>query len=146
MQLTEHFADTELGVAGCEDRLVENARFICTELLEPIRAKFGPVSVHDGYRDPDHNGRVGGKVNSFHLFGGGQSAADISVSSASCGTLFDWIRLESDLKFDKVILERNAAGFAATVHLQLDSTMPPRRFAYTGSTGAGTVYLSVPVK
>jgi hypothetical protein len=146
MQLTEHFADTELGVAGCEERLIESARSICTELLEPIRAKFGPVSVHDGYRDPGHNIRVGGKVTSFHLFAGGRSAADISVQNATCDALFDWIRLESGLPFDKAILEFNATGIPATVHLQIDQLNKPRRLAYTGSTGAGREYTPVPVK
>jgi hypothetical protein len=145
MQLTDHFEDTELGVAGCDERLVANARYICAELLEPLRVKFGPILVHDGYRDPGHNSRVGGKPASFHLFDDGKSAADVSSSTAANKTLFDWLRLESGLPFDKVILEYNPAGFAATVHLQIDSGTPPRRQAFTGSTGAGTVYTAAQV-
>jgi hypothetical protein len=140
MQLTEHFEDSELGVAGCSDQLIAQATFLCELILEPIRAKLGPVSVHDGYRDPGHNARVGGKPDSFHLFDGGKAAADISAQPTSCEQLFDWIRLESHLPFDKVILERNAGGFAATVHLQVDMAAKPRRQAFTGSTGAGTIY------
>lgn len=146
MQLTEHFSDAELGVVGCDDRLVANARYICNELLEPLRAKFGPISVHDGYRDPGHNARVGGKATSYHLFEDGRAAADVSALQAPLGDVFDWIRLESGLPFDKVILEVNASGAAACVHLQIDSLAAPRRQAFIGQTGAGTVYVPVEVK
>lgn len=144
MQLTEHFADTELGVAGCAQNIVDNATYLCAKLLEPVRAEFGPVAVHDGYRDPAHNARVGGKPNSYHLFEGGKSAADIS-GNFSLQTIFDWIRLESGLSFDKVILEFRG-GFPACVHLQVNSHAAPRRLAFTGSTGAGVVYLPAQVR
>jgi hypothetical protein len=141
MNLTEHFTDAELGVAGCDEQLVENARFLCAEILEPIRTKFGPVRVHDGYRDQAHNARVGGKADSFHLFEWGRAAADIDAVYASVTDVFNWLRLESKLRFDKVILESNAAGVPATVHIQVDRLKDARRLAYTGHTGNGTTYL-----
>jgi hypothetical protein len=145
--LSSHFSETELGVLGVEQRLVDNAAFLCTTLLEPIRAFYArPVWIHDGYRDPGHNSRVGGKPTSFHLFSDGRAAADFSVPGISIKDTFDWIRLHSGLKFDKVILESNANGLPATVHIQIDRLNPPRRQAFTGSTGAGTVYTSVEVR
>jgi hypothetical protein len=146
MQLTEHFADTDLGVAGCEPWLISNAIFLCKKLLEPIRAKFGAVHVHDGYRDPAHNARVGGKLNSYHLFESGRSAADIDVSPTGNTALFDWIRLESGLPFDEVILEYDEQGEAGTVHLQINSAADSRRIALVGKTGDGKVYTHVEVK
>lgn len=146
MQLTEHFSDAELGVCGCSEQLIAQATFLCESILEPVRKQFGPVAVHDGYRDVEHNARVGGKVTSFHLFADGRAAADISVPGFACPDLFDWIRLESGLPFDKAILETDAAGFAATVHLQVDMGNRPRRLAYTGSTGAGTAYVPAEVR
>lgn len=146
MQLTEHFTSEEMGVDSFNDRLVANATFICRKLLEPIRAQFGPVKVHDGYRDPDHNAAVGGKPTSWHQFDGTQSAADIDVLPVPFQECFDWIRLESGLPFDKCILERNSAGEPATIHLQIDSAANSRRLAYVGSTGAGTAYTPVEVK
>ena len=140
MQLSEHFSDHELGVVGVEQRIIDNAQFICTTILEPIRARFGPVSVHCGYRPPGHNAAVGGKPTSFHLYDGTQSAADIDCLPTSFQDLFDWIRLDSKLPFDKVILE-SENGFPATVHLQVDSSNAPRRQAFTGSTGDGTIYV-----
>lgn len=146
MQLTEHFADTELGVAGCDAGLIVNAQFLCSQLLEPIRARFGEVRVHDAYRDAGHNERVGGKAESYHLFEDGRAAADIHAVGCTLQMLFDWIRLDSRLPFDKVILEKNSQGKPACVHLQTDLKNPPRREAYIGSTGAATDYVRVEVK
>lgn len=150
MQLTPHFSDKELGVIGCEQRIIDNATFICTTILEPIRQHFGrPINVHDAYRDQGHNTRVGGKIASFHLYGGGHSAADIDVGGDHPPTyrqVFDWLRLESKLPFDKVILEHNAAGEDATVHIQVDRANPPRRQAFVGGTGSSQQYTLVEVR
>lgn len=147
MQLSPHFSDKELGVIGCEQRIIDNATFICINLLEPIRQHYlKPINVHDGYRDPGHNDRVGGKATSFHLFTDGRAAADIDVGgdvSPTYRQVFDWIRLESKLPFDKVILERNATGADAVIHLQIDRNNPPRRQAFIGGTGASTQYTLV---
>lgn len=147
MQLSEHFSDKELGVIKCDQRIIDNAIFLCINILEPIRAHFnGPINIHDGYRDPSHNSRVGGKVASFHLFDGGRSAADFDVNGDQKPTyreVFDWIRLSSKLPFDKVILEHNATGRDATVHIQVDRNNAPRREAYVGGTGNSQQYTLV---
>lgn len=38
MQLTPNYTAEQLGVAGCEQRLIDNARVLCERILEPIRA------------------------------------------------------------------------------------------------------------
>jgi hypothetical protein len=146
LNLTEHFSDRELGVAGAESRLLSNAAFLCRTILEPIRAKFGPVHIHDGYRDPEHNAQVGGKPTSWHQFVGTQSAADFDCSEAAFGVVFDWIRLESGLEFDKVILEKNAAEEPRCIHVQVDKQAAPRRQAYVGYLGASEDYVPVEVR
>jgi hypothetical protein len=145
VQLTEHFSDFELGVDGQESRILTSAQFLCVKLLEPIRSQFGPVRIHDGYRSPDHNAAVGGKPASWHQFDGTQSAVDFDCIGASYQAVFDWIRLESDLPFDKVILENNSAGEPRCIHVQVDRQANARREAYVGTTGAGTVYLPMQV-
>jgi putative chitinase len=146
MQITEHFSDYELGVAGQDSRLLTNAQFLCAKILEPIRAKFGPVRIHDGYRNPEHNAAVGGKPTSWHQFEGTESAADFDCAGFSFQSVFDWIRLKSNLPFDKVILEKNQAGEPRCIHVQVDSKANARRESYVGNTGAGTIYTSVEVK
>jgi len=145
-QLTDHFSQEELGVSGCEQRLIDNAGFLAKTVLEGIRVHFGPVDIRCGYRDPAHNARVGGKPNSFHLFVDGHSAADLGSSHVTLPQMFDWIRLESKLPFDKVILEKNSAGTPACVHIQADRLNKPRREAYIGGTGACKVYTPVTVQ
>jgi zinc D-Ala-D-Ala carboxypeptidase len=145
MQLTQHFSDQELGVVGCDQQLIDNATALCEKLLEPIRAHFNaPVRVHDGYRDSWHNLRVGGKPASWHLFEAGHAAADFHVVGFDLQFVFKWIRLESALPFDKVILEVSG-GRPACIHIQVDASESPRRLAYTGSTGAGKDYDPVEV-
>jgi hypothetical protein len=142
--LTPHFSAEELGVVGCEQRLIDNATFLCATILEPIRQHFQKsISIHDGYRDPDHNARVGGKDASYHLFAGGKAAVDIEVAGYTYRQVFDWIRLQSKLPFDKIILEHTAAGYDATVHIQIDRTATPRRQSFTGGTGDSKQYILV---
>lgn len=144
MQLSPHFSDKEFGVVGCEQRVIDNATFVCMNLLEPIRTHFNaPINIHDGYRDPGHNTRVGGKPNSFHLYEGGRAAVDFDVSGHSFREVFDWIRLYSKLPFDKVILEINGSGHPANVHLQVDRNNPPRRESFVGGTGNSNQYTLV---
>lgn len=145
MNLTEHFTAQELDVAGEEARLFGTARILCAELLEPVHAKWGKLRVTCGYRSPQHNAKVGGKPNSFHLFADGKTAADFEPMEATVIEVFDWIRLESGLKFDKVILE-SSHGIATVIHIQLDINASPRRVAYTGSTGNGLKYVPQEVR
>lgn len=73
MKLSAHFNTTEF---ACRDRQGTPApashhrvlRYICTELLEPLRAEFGPCTVLSGYRTRAHNTAVGGASNSYHLY------------------------------------------------------------------------------
>jgi hypothetical protein len=131
-QLTPHFADTEPGLtvlAGADSHVIENVTFLCEKVLEPIHDKFGTVRVHDSYRDPGHNAQVGGKTASFHLCIGGHAAVDVDAPAVSMQVLFDWLRLESKLPFDKVIFEKNKAEIPACVHISRStaSTHPGAR-------------------
>lgn len=144
--LTANFSEHELGVDSAEERIRENARFLSEKLLEPIRAHYAkPLFVHDGYRPPEHNHQVGGKPTSWHLFEGTRAAADIHVEQLPLTELFRWIRMESKLPFDKVILEHSFDGIPRCVHLQIDRQAGPRRLAYIGSTGDGQSYTPVEV-
>ena len=85
---------------------MNNAMALCGALLEPIRTQFGPVDVDDGYRDPGHNARVGGKSASQHLYIDGNSAADIRTPNEPLEDAFDWITSsQSELNFDQAILQ-----------------------------------------
>lgn len=146
MQLTEHFTAEENGLNQASDpRLVQNWTYLAQQVLEPIRAEWGAMRVNDGYRDPQHNAAVGGKPTSYHQGDGGRAASDLWPMSAPIQKVFDWIRLESKLEFDKVILEHNAQGDPRCIHIQIDREAAARRLAYTGSLGAASDYVQAEV-
>jgi uncharacterized protein YcbK (DUF882 family) len=111
MTLTEHFSFEELtrtGQSALQDAnrkeamvYVERLKALA-EMLEVIRAKFGPVSVTSAFRGPSVNAAAKGSKTSQHLTG---EAADIGCG-ASDEELHKWIVTESGLKFGQCILEK----------------------------------------
>lgn len=90
---------------------------LATTLLEPIRAKFGPLKVNSAFRGASVNAKVGGSKNSQHLKG---EAADIVASSVSVEELHRWIVTESGLPYGQCILEKTApARPYSWVHVSL---------------------------
>lgn len=153
MQLTTHFTLEELtkNSRGFDntpsDVVIERLRWLCSFLLEPIRAKFGPVKVTSGYRGGPFNAAVSGAPRSNHLGYDFVVAADIQVPGTPLEEVFDWIRLESGLRFDKVILERGKQErheWDDCIHIQMQPK--PRRIAMTGATHNASGYQFMEVK
>ncbi len=110
--LSEHFSFDELIVCEKHPDLADKNRLeaatftlklseLCSGLLEPVRAQFGPVVVTSGYRCPALNAAVGGVETSQHAKA---EAADFIVPGRELQDVFDWIRT-STLNFGQVILE-----------------------------------------
>jgi hypothetical protein len=78
---------------------------LAVELLEPIRAKFGPVKINSAFRGPSVNAAVGGSKTSQHMRG---EAADIVATAVSVEELHRWICAESGLAFGQCILEKSS--------------------------------------
>jgi uncharacterized protein YcbK (DUF882 family) len=94
-RLSKHFTVEEF---DCRDgtkvqkRDYDGLAYLCRTYLEPLRAKYGRVSVHSGYRTPSYNARVGGARGSYHIYSahdGNDQAADISCAK---GRPTDWLR------------------------------------------------------
>lgn len=64
-------------------------RKLCQNVLEPLRAKFGPATIHSGYRTRETNAEVGGAPASYHIYTDRPAypAVDISFSR---GTVREW--------------------------------------------------------
>lgn len=100
-RLTEHFVLAEFDCsdgtkvpAAARDELVA----LCRGYLEPLRARYGRVTVHSGYRTAAVNRRVGGAVNSFHrydLAGRYGVAADVTCAK---GRPSDWATFLEQLR------------------------------------------------
>lgn len=94
MKLSEHFTlgDLTINVAighGAHpvnvlhvpiDELIQNLKLLCVNVLEPIRAQFGPFTINSGYRgnDPTTKGNKNWQ-SSLHGYG---RAADITWGNA----------------------------------------------------------------
>ena len=85
---------------------LENIKTLCEKVLEPIRAKFGPINISSGYRSADLNHFIGGSLNSDHCKG---RAADIDMDGhggeVTNKMIFDYIK--DNLEVDQLINEFN---------------------------------------
>jgi len=151
-QLTEHFTLEELTVSPTAKKLglpntptaehIENMRYCCEKILEPVRAKFGPVTVNSSYRAPLVNKAVGGSKTSQHVNG---QAIDFEVKGVDNKKVADWVA--DNLEFDQVILEFYSAGDknSGWVHASIKKEGGNRkqRLVATKSKAGGTKYTPV---
>ena len=75
--LSEHFTINEMTASETArkfridntppDSALKNLKILCSQVLEPARAKFGqPLTITSGYRCLKLNRLVGGQPNSYH--------------------------------------------------------------------------------
>lgn len=93
--------------------VIENLRYLCQKSLQPIRDKFGIITITSGYRCLDLNKKVGGKSTSQHLKG---QAVDFVTPHANLLEVFDWI--VKNIEYDQVLFEYNSKG-SKWIHLSL---------------------------
>jgi hypothetical protein len=152
MQLTEHFKLEEMTVSPTAKKLglsntptpehIANMKYCCEKILEPVRAKFGPVKINSSYRAPLVNKAVGGSKTSQHVNG---QAIDFEVPGVDNKKVADWVA--DNLEFDQVILEFYTAGDknSGWVHASIKKVGKNRkqRMIATKSKAGGTVYKQV---
>lgn len=69
------------------------------EKLQILRDRLGvPLTINSGYRTPEHNKKVGGAVNSFHMQG---KAVDVSKKNIKL-TDAQLIKLCEEIGFDAI--------------------------------------------
>ena len=117
-------------------------RYCCEKILEPVRAKFGAVTINSSYRAPLVNQAVGGSKTSQHVNG---QAIDFEVKGVDNKTVADWIG--DNLEFDQVILEFYTAGDknSGWVHASIKKVGGNRkqRLIAKKSKAGGTQYVPV---
>jgi uncharacterized protein YcbK (DUF882 family) len=82
VRLSPHFDTQEF---ACHDgtpvprHAYDDLRRLAELYLEPLRERFGPVTILSGYRTPAYNREVGGAPASFHVYSQGRwgAAADV---------------------------------------------------------------------
>ena len=119
----------------------------CNLILEPIREHFdSSVIITSGYRNSELNKAVGGAESSQHKATEDHCAADIQLPDYAIQDVFDWIRLESGLPFDQIILERGRQErheWDDCIHISY--SQEPRRMALLGPTHGQGSYQRVTV-
>lgn len=102
----------EAQLAITEEQL-ENAKWLCSEVLDKVRNQFGRVDISSFYRSKELNNLVKGNINSQHCKG---EAADIQLPNLEL--VFRYIK--NHLWFDQVILERKGSdgkGWIYWIHV-----------------------------
>ena len=110
---------------------VEELRELCALLLEPARTVLGVrLHIDSGFRSPELNAKIGGAIDSAHMYG---RAADVIPIGLDLAQAFDTLRSNTDLPFDQIIFECRA-----WIHLAIAPVgVEPRRQALTASGSPG---------
>jgi hypothetical protein len=147
IQLSPHFTLRELVASSHRtidnmpigEGLVSQLTTVAQKLLEPIRARFGPLHISSGYRCRALNEAIGGAPNSAHVFG---CAADFIPIDPVVTTadVVRWI-CASPITFDQVIDENTAtAGWVHIGKLRPGFETTPRLEALTFRHGKYTAF------
>jgi len=114
-QLSPHFTlaeaiksmtATRLGIDNSPNSdQIKNATLVCENILEPLRAEFGPFRPQSFIRVMALNSAVGGSTRSDHLRG---KAVDIEIRGVDNYALAIWIR--ENLTYKQLILEYYTDG------------------------------------
>jgi zinc D-Ala-D-Ala carboxypeptidase len=119
MRLSKNFPMNELlttstGLANIPSEREKTALlYLANYLLQPIRDKFGKVTITSGFRSADVNSAIGGSPYSQHRKG---EAADFETV-APLGEVYEWLVKDSKLAFGQAILESKHS--ANWIHLSL---------------------------
>lgn len=101
---------------------------LCDHVLEPLRARFGPIVVSSGYRCRRVNALAGGVPSSQHVKG---EAADIVASSPELlRAYFRFVR--GNLDFDQLILEPAGSPTPRWLHVSYTARRANRRKVVEG--------------
>jgi hypothetical protein len=144
MKLSANFSLAELTKTNVRQfdntpsmQVIDNLQALVDSVLQPIRNKFGPVTVTSGYRSPEVNKAIGGSTTSDHCFG---FAADFEVAGVDNKELARWVA--DNLKFKQLILEFYTKGVpdSGWVHVSYDKTNLTQKVMTATKVGGRTVY------
>lgn len=116
MKLTENFTLEELThtnhpISNVPNEIqIENLRFLCEKILQPIRDEFGTINISSGFRSYNLNKYVKGSDTSSHMKG---EAADFT-----CKNMKDvFIYIVKNFTFDQIIWEYGNDSQPSWIHI-----------------------------
>lgn len=101
MQLTQNFTLNEFKSKDGKEfplDVINNLRFLSVQLQTLRNALGKSISITSGYRSPEHNKKIGGALNSFHVKG---MAADIQVPGMTPKEVYD--KIEELIKSGSIV-------------------------------------------
>ena len=105
---------------------IEKLKLLCETILQPVRDKFGPVTVTSGYRSPELCQAIGSSVNSQHTKA---EAADFEVEGVDNADVAYWIK-DNISNWDQMILEFYTPGQpnSGWIHCSITSKLERKQF------------------
>jgi hypothetical protein len=108
----------KLGIDNTPSEIeIENLRYLCLKVLQPLRDHFGkPININVGFRNRKLNNAVGGSSTSFHLKA---CAVDIDNDNTELSNkeIFDFIYF--NLPYTELIWEKGTALNPGWVHVAI---------------------------
>ena len=148
MKLTENFTLKELTKSDTAIRKgisnepntdeIEKLKLLCETILQPVRDKFGPVTVTSGYRSPELCQAIGSSVNSQHTKA---EAVDFEVEGVDNADVAYWIK-DNIPNWDQMILEFYTPGQpnSGWIHASYIPYQPRRQFMHVYKSEGKTKY------
>jgi hypothetical protein len=111
-RLSPHFVVEEFDChngAKVMKRDYKGLEYLCKTYLEPLRRKYGSVTIDSGFRTAAYNRSIGGATKSFHIYtihDGNDQAADVRCAR---GTPRQWHATMNDDTVDDAETDRPPA-------------------------------------
>jgi len=113
---------------------LNNLRYLCSEVLDPLRRHLGrPIRVTSGYRAPAVNRAVGGSATSAHVRG---EAADIKVEGMTATDIVNAL-LGIGVQFDQAIAYAPIRGGHVHIGIRAGANARQRRELLWAPEGGG---------
>lgn len=105
---------------------IEKLKLLCETILQPVRDKFGAVTVTSGYRSPELCQAIGSSVNSQHTKA---EAVDFEVEGVDNADVAYWIK-DNISNWDQMILEFYTPGQpnSGWIHCSITSKLERKQF------------------
>jgi hypothetical protein len=105
---------------------IEKLKLLCETILQPVRDKFGAVTVTSGYRSPELCQAIGSSVNSQHTK---SEAVDFEVEGVDNADVAYWIK-DNIPNWDQMILEFYILGQpnSGWIHCSITSKLERKQF------------------
>jgi len=127
MSLTGHFTFEELTDTSDAKLLAANRAEaspfllnlidLADHILEPLRAKYGPITISSGFRGPTLNSAVGGAKTSLHCIGKAADCVRPDWTWEKLDEVCLWLKNASGLRWGEFVREKRTKTGTTWLHI-----------------------------